>query len=223
MFSFLSKYKTVNVGGNRIFLRKKSVDQEVFDYVFKDKYHHPHIGLVSPTPVILDLGANIGLTAVDYQLLYPGSTIYSYEMDIDNYELACKNCAPYKSIHLFNKAVWYEQGVFTYNKAVNADAYKLESIDKGSGTACEVSTISINSIIEENKIKWVDFVKLDIEGAEYEIFQKDLSWLNKVGQTKIEVHYGEEVFSEIQRKLTEYGFETLKDTHHWSTIIAYRK
>jgi FkbM family methyltransferase len=223
MFSFFSKYKTVNVGGNRIYLRKKSVDQEVYDYVFKDKYHHPYIELTSANPVILDLGANIGLTAVDYQLLYPGATIYSYEMDVDNYELARKNCTPYKSIHLFNKAVWYKEGVFTYNKSANADAYKLESLEGGSGTPCEVATTSIKSIIEENNIKWVDFVKLDIEGAELEVFQNDLSWLNKVSQTKIEVHYGEDVFAEIQRKLVEHGFETKKDTHHWSTIIAYRK
>lgn len=63
---------------------------------------------------------------------------------------------------------------------------------------------------------------MDVEGAEYEIFQRNTEWLKSVQRLKIEVHHDEDVFNFIQNILIANGFKTVKDTHHWSTIIAYK-
>ena len=219
---FWSKYVNKNVGGQNIFLRKNSVDHEVFEYVFIEKYHHAFQEIVIAKPVILDLGTNIGLTVIDFKNIYPGAIIYGYEMDIANFELAKKNCKKLTDVYLFNNAVWFEESILKYDKGVNVDAYKIDTNIKNEQNTVEVKTISIDKIIQDHKLESIDYIKMDIEGAEYNIFQNGLEWLKRTKQIKIEVHFGEEIYNFIQDKLQQYGFKTLKDTHHWSTIIGYR-
>lgn len=224
MFNLFSKYEKRNVGGNVILLRKKTVDHEVFDYVFNEKYHRPFKPLNSNKPIILDLGANIGLTAIDFKVTYPDAIVYSYEMDKENYELAIQNCIKLENVHIFNRAIWFKNMTLNYNKNSQKDAYKLDAVaNAGEKNQIEVETISIDSIVKEYEINKIEFVKMDIEGAELEIFQNKIDWLNITNQLKIEIHYGDNEFNFIQSRLQEYGFRTIKDTHHWSTIIAFKE
>lgn len=220
--NFLSKFVHKKVSGRTIYLRKKSVDSEVFDYVFVEKYHRPFKEVGNPSPVILDLGTNVGLTVVDFKMLYPGAKIYAYEMDKENYDMAVKNCDGLQDVFLFNKAVWVNSGFVEYDKNVNDDAYKIDVSSGNSGNKIQVATISIDDIIAKNNLTVIDYVKMDIEGAEYEIFQQETNWLKLTREIKIEVHYGADIFEFIQGRLQHYGFTTVKDTHHWSTLIGYR-
>jgi FkbM family methyltransferase len=219
---FWSKYLNKSVDGKKIFLRRNSIDHEVFEYVFVEKYHRPFKEITTSKPVILDLGTNIGLTVIDFKNICPGAIIYGYEMDIENFELAKKNCKNLADVYLFNNAVWFEESILKYDKSVNVDAYKIDTNIKNEQNTIEVKTISIDNIIEEHKLKSIDYIKMDIEGAEYNIFQNGLEWLKRTKQLKIEVHFGEDIFKFIDEKLKQYGFKTMKDTHHWSTIIGYR-
>ena len=118
--------------------------------------------------------------------------------------------------------MWFEDGEMHYNKSGNNDAYKLEFSKNKTINDIKADTISINSILSTHKLNYIDYVKMDVEGAEYDIFQRNTEWLKSVQQLKIEVHHGEDVFNFIQNILIANGFETVKDTHHWSTIIAYK-
>jgi FkbM family methyltransferase len=221
-FTLFSKYIHKYYNGKKIFLRKKSVDQEVYDYVFVEKYHRPFKEITVKDPVILDLGANIGLTIIDFKILYPGSKIYAYELDKDNYELSVLNCKKLSGCYLHNEAIWSEPTEIKYNKSVNNDAYKIETNITQHENTITVQAVTIQQIIERYQLKTIDYVKLDIEGAEYEVFQKNLDWLDITRQIKIEIHYGPEFFNFFLQKLEEHGFKTLKDTHHWSTLIGYK-
>lgn len=222
MFSIF-KYKKIKIENRYIFLRKYSVDFEVFDYVFKKQYHHPHLPILSEQPIILDLGSNIGLTVVDIKLMYPKSMVYGFEMDYDNYLLSLKNTKGLSDVFIFNKAVWFENTTLSYNKMVNYDAYKLSiNTDREIENKINVTTTTINQIIADNKIEVIDYLKMDIEGAELEIFQNDLSWLSIVKEIKIEVHYPPEKLNFFLKQLDSLGFKTMKDEKHWSTVIAYK-
>ncbi len=216
------KYEKKNVASHSFLLRRKSIDSEVFDYVFNEKYHRPYKQL-GERPIILDLGTNIGLSIIDFKILAPDSIIYGFEMDNDNYKLACKNTMGLTDVFIFNKAVWFEGTTFTYTKNGNFDAYKLGVDNSVRGREVTVSTISIDQIIRDNKLTYIDYVKMDIEGAELEVFEASVNWLKIVKEIKIEVHYPDEKFDFFFRKLKEFGFTVLKDTHHWSTIIAHRE
>ncbi len=216
---FSGKYIVKQHEGRSVYLRKNNVDNEVFDYVFKDKYHRPDHPLKSNCPVILDLGVNIGLSVVDFKLLYPSAIVYGYELDKDNAEMAIKNTAGLPDVYIYNQGIWHEKKMVGIS-GKNADAFTIdEKKDQGE----HVMTTTLHDVISDHGLKKIDYIKMDIEGAEHEIFQHDLDWLDITGQIKVEVHNGQAIFDFITSKLDEKGFITEKDTHHWSTIIGYKK
>jgi FkbM family methyltransferase len=224
-FNFLkkvirSKYYMKEYEGRDIWLRNNNIDNQVYDYVFSDKYHRPDRPLISNPPVILDLGVNIGLTIVDFKNLYPAAIIYGYELDKDNAAMAWKNTAGLHDVFIFNQGVWHTKQLVSIAGS-DPDALKIDE-PKSNGHNL-VSTLTMNDIVAEHKLHHIDYIKMDIEGAEYEVFQKDLQWLDITDQIKVEIHNGREPFDFIRAKLDQAGFITAKDTHHWSTIIGYKK
>jgi FkbM family methyltransferase len=215
------KYIVRKPGGQKVYLRKGKIDMEVYDYVFAQKYHRPYREH-GAAPVILDLGTNIGLSIVDLKLQYPSSVIYGFEMDKENHELAVKNCKGLEGVTIEHKAIWNERTNMSYRKSGLDDAYKLDQA-AGSGTNdVLVETITIPGIIEKYQLREIDYVKMDIEGAELQIFQANLDWLKIVKEIKVEVHYDKSQFAFFSGKLQAFGFTVIEDSHHWSTLIAYK-
>lgn len=213
------------LGNRAVQLRKHSrTDRDVFKYVFYNQYHLPHQPLPDDA-VILDLGTNIGLTVAHYKHLYPGSRIFGYEMDAANYALALRNCAGLPDCHILNKAVWHQKGIVEYNPAADADAYR---IDKGqqplkSSDTVSVEALSINDIIEAHGLHRIDFIKMDVEGAEKEILTNgDLAWTDKVRCMGIEIH-DKSFIAPAMKILESRGFQCRKDNRHWTLISAGRK
>ena len=168
---------------NNIYLKircRNGIDRKVLHYVFFDKFHHtPSVYLNKKSPVIVDLGSNIGCTIVDLKVRYPDAVIFGYEMDLENYNLAINNCSNFSKVHLFNKAVWIKNDVIKYNKTMHSDSYSITSEKDSKGIL--VDCVCMATIIKENSLENIDFLKMDIEGAEINILNDtDLSWLNFV-------------------------------------------
>src|SRR5262249_38196151 len=62
----------------------------------------------NPKPLILDCGANIGLSVIYFKMLFPGSRIIAYEPDLEIFRTLKKNLSQfdYPDVDLINKAVW---------------------------------------------------------------------------------------------------------------------
>lgn len=198
------------------------LDYIVLKYVFLDRFHLPFTALPD-SPVILDLGSNIGFTCVDYANQFPGSRIFGYEMDKANFDIALLNTREYQSIKIENMAVGARDGLGYYNAAasVAADAYQLEAEE--STTSKAVNVTSLAGIIGRHKLARVDFVKMDIEGAEVEVFSAaDLSWLAVVDKLHIELH-DENVVATIAERIRSQGFNVERDKHHFRALIATRR
>lgn len=222
VYSLFTNRRVVFVKNHKITLRKNGIDTDVFDYVFNRLYHRPSRPIRAGFPTILDLGVNIGLSIVDFKTLYPSSTVIGFELDRDNYDLALINCKAFEGVTIINKAIWFENKPMKYDKKYNSDAYHI-SDEKETENSISVETITISQIIQDFRLESIDYVKMDIEGAEKQIFEHDLSWLKQVKEIKIEIHNGDEVFNFIKTQLERNGFNTQKDTGHWSTIIGYKE
>jgi FkbM family methyltransferase len=218
------KYETLSHRGRKVRVRSgESVDREVFEYVFEKGYHRPHRKLRDDA-VILDLGCNIGFSVVDLKMEYPAAKVFAVEMDADNFKLAQENVSGLADVVVYNYAIWESDGVVRYLDSDNVDAYHVEADTTGSskGKFVEVNGISLNTLLAKIGQPAIDYVKMDIEGAERNVFNADLSWLDLVKEIKIEIHKAED-FEPIESILKQRGFTTLKDTNHWSTIIAFLK
>lgn len=197
-----------------------AIDRSVIKYVFYHQYHLPPVKL--PTnAVILDLGANIGLTIRHFKHLYPQSKIFGFEMDSQNFEVCKKNCENLSDVSITNKAVWTETGTIQYADNVDTDAY---AITENAQTATkEMPSINLNDILTTHSLEKVDYMKMDIEGAEKNILESDdLSWMQKVQAMNIELHEDEFVQKAIDI-VSQQGFKCWKDTKHWASIMAVKK
>ncbi len=65
----------------------------------------------------------------------------------------------------------------------------------------------------------VDFVKMDVEGAEREILADASAWADRVRAIKVEVH-APYTLEACRRDLERAGFETERDQRHRAALIG---
>lgn len=195
--------------------RLHASDLTVLVDTFLGKYHLPLVNL-GTSPIILDLGSNVGYTMLHYKYLYPNAQIFGVEMDYDNFSIASENIKFYQNCRIINAAVWTEDTIVNYN-GKNNESFHISSFEEGK----QVKALSINSIFNEFNIKDVDLVKMDIEGAEEEIFNKPLDWLKNIKYLLLEVHNQNVDF--YFKKLEKEGFRCRLHSKHWSSIWATKK
>lgn len=196
----------VNDLGREVFIRPGTVDETVLKDTFEGRYHIPP--LKEEPKIVLDLGSNIGLTVAHYEVMWPNSIIYGYELDIENTMIARKNVLESTIFHI---GIAAQDGMRGYSTK-DASAYSI--ID--SGSTREAMCWSMDTIIQ-----WtgpVDFIKMDIEGAELEIFQTDNRWSNIVKSILVEVHNGK--IKEAWSALEALGYKCISHKPHWSAIWA---
>jgi Methyltransferase FkbM domain len=63
----------------------------------------------------------------------------------------------------------------------------------------------------------VDFVKMDVEGAERELLQDGSGWASRVRAIKVELH-GSYTSAACEEDLERLGFQTRVDPRHWACV-----
>jgi FkbM family methyltransferase len=172
-----------------IFLRSGSSDFKCFKKVFIDEeYRSP---FVEDPNLIVDAGANIGMATLYYSMLYPSARIYSIEPEESNFVLLAKNCKGLPNVTLIKAALWKDGENLVI---ADSDAEKWE-FTVAVGGACsggneeEVQSITISDILRISNSEIIDILKIDIEGAEREVFAQGYTdWLGSVRGIVIELH-----------------------------------
>ena len=121
---------------------------------------------------IIDIGANIGTFTVWALRVLSGSRIYSYEPETKNYELLKRNIIANgleKRAQAFLLAVCGDVGVRTLTIAGESSGKNSLSYDVGTGVSSQVTCTTLERIFIDNKITRCDCLKIDCEGAEYEL------------------------------------------------------
>lgn len=166
--------------GRDVLLRVEGSDRQVWADTFSGLYHVPP---VMPVPrIVLDIGANIGLTAAHYKTLWPEARIVAIEMDAKSAKLAQRN-APGVEVH--THAVTGPGGWGSYNPGGRAEAYAFTHSD-ATGVLVESLTMR-QTLLRRCGRHGADFVKMDIEGAEWAIFNRP-DWAHLAGHLLAEVH-----------------------------------
>jgi FkbM family methyltransferase len=131
-------------------------------------------------PLIIDCGANIGLTSVWYARQFPEATIIAVEPEESNLEIASKNLAAYPNIRLVPGGVWDTP---TQLSIVNPDAEPWAfQVEEGKGS---IPAFTIDQLSEGKPIL---MVKVDIEGAEKALFRSNTDWMDRTDLIAIELH-----------------------------------
>jgi len=172
-----------------IHLRLGGSDLAVFEQVFVTK-QYDIVRTGSAPNTIVDAGANIGMSSLYFHLLFPDAKIWAIEPDRDNFELLAENCGPYKNITCLLAGLAATECTLTISNKTSASPWALRTTPAESSTdSLAVPGLTLSTILRQFGLQRIDLLKLDIEGAEREIFEcSDLSWLDHVGAIAIELH-----------------------------------
>ena len=142
------------------------------------------IDFKKPDPYIIDCGANIGLSIL-YQLSkYPDARISAFEPDRSNFLHLQNNIQgrDTSKVRLYNEAIWKENTSLKF-LAEGSLGSKISTGPGGKDTI-EVKATRLRDLLTEN----IDFLKLDIEGAEYEVLKDCADRLSMADLLFIEFH-----------------------------------
>lgn len=122
--------------------------------------------------VILDIGGNIGITSIYFASRFPEARIYTFEPVPDNVELLRRNTEGYPQVMVLPVALGSIDGRVEINYSDNLDNFGgFSFFNRGSNTERRLSVEkrNVRALLKEIGIDRVDFIKIDTEGAEYEI------------------------------------------------------
>jgi len=177
--------------GRKVHIRKGSSDFKVFKQVMVfDQYSYNGLD-GPPVETVIDLGANVGLSAMYFKTKYPNAQVIAVEPEKHNYEQLVKNIAGFSNVYALNNAIWYEnkeQEIYDGGRGEYAFRIVEANGEKIGTTTC----ITINDIVKKYDLKRIDILKVDIEGAEKELFMYNYQgWLPMVRCIMVELHDGD--------------------------------
>lgn len=211
-------FRPKRLGGQEIAIRPGTTDMGSFQDFLFSRFYLPMWNLPDD-PVIIDLGGKIGTAAADFAASYPAARVISVEMDCGNVRQCLRNTSSYRDrVEIVHAAIWHENGSVAYD-GISEDGFHVEV---ASATGNHVEALTMGELLNHYGIQRVAYLKMDIEGAEKEVFGLgDLGWLSRVDSIGWEIH-GIDLMDGIAATLTEQGFRVEKDPRHWSSILARR-
>lgn len=195
--------------GEALHVRPRSNDNWVLRDAFLGRHHVPPPAVDGGSlRVAWDLGAYIGATMAHLAVHHPEARIVGVEVDPANATLCRRNMEPWgERTEVVEAAVWHSDGEVAYRPA---DGDELSGIVAPAGEpGVTAPAISLNTLLERSGGA-IDYVKMDIEGAEREVLRRNTEWAEHVRSIKVEVHPPYEV-DECLADLGALGFRTSVD------------
>lgn len=204
---------------NKLYLRSHQSDPMIFEQVFIEQQYRFPEKFTQPVKWIIDAGANIGMASVYFANKYPEAKIISIEPDVNNFALLQKNTTGYSKITCLHAALWDKEEMLDIgNKTQLSAGYIVEPTSNNKG----IPGLTINGIIKEYGIDNLSIVKIDIEGAEKEVFSSATEWLSKTTCVIVELH------DQLKPGTSKSYFRTMAG-YDWETyvcgenIVSYRQ
>jgi FkbM family methyltransferase len=173
-----------------VFLRVPSTDVLAYrEVILNEEYKVPP--MISPK-FIVDAGANIGLTSVYFASKFPDARIIAIEPEEKNFQLLLKNVAPYPGVVPINAALWSHTGSIQLidprrgNWGFQTVAHKSDKATAETGRS--IAAVTVGNLLEQYGVEQIDILKMDIEGAELEVFRESSAWIGRVNLLIVELH-----------------------------------
>lgn len=204
-----SAERTIDLPGGLPFSFRGKVDVGVISHFSIEGYF---IDDSSGPPVraIIDGGANIGDETARFYLHHPEAQIVAVEAERENFRMLEKNFGRLNRVRLVHGGLWSSDCDLKVIPAAsgNREAFRVEVAPRGAG---DIKAYSIKAIMDLMQWGEIDILKLDIEGAEHELFTQNVaSWIDRVKVFIFEVPDGDHpgTTQEIFRALGDRVFDT---------------
>ena len=189
-FSLVAK-----TSGFPLHARAGSSDIDVFYQIFLMREYSP-LDDLKDVKTIVDLGANVGYSSCYFLSQHTSAKVIAVEPDRANFELLVENLAPFKDrSQALNCAIHSSAATLAYELQPRSPggefSHRFSPKTKPDDNIMPtVEARSLSAIISSCGIKHIDILKVDIEGAETDLFSSPtaLQWLPIVRTIAIELH-----------------------------------
>lgn len=223
------KHTTLNIGNRKFYIRTKDI---VSAGIISSKNYEKEIEskineIVKPGMNVIDIGANMGyFTLILSHLVGSKGKVFAFEPNPTMNEILKKNCEinNLKNVKIFQEALAESKGnlkLFFPGEGYEAWGSFRPPLNKYKTTKeVLVKTTTLDTILEKYGVKKVDFVKMDVEGAEYSIFKGSKKTISSKGKpiiifecaesnTKL---FGHNVLNVLQY-LSKFNYEITQISH----------
>lgn len=202
--------------GKKFHFHYRSAFYVTYDEIFRKEIYSFYTS--GKSPLIIDCGSNMGLSLLYFSIKFPESQIYGFEPDTSVLTCLEKNIETYnlKNVELVKKAVWVRNETLEFFTD-NGMGGRL-GIDYSDQIPVKVEAIRLKEFIGD---KHIDFLKMDIEGAEYDVISDCEPILNQIDKIFIEYHSilnEEQKLDELLNILKRNGFR-----YHISQSFSRRR
>jgi len=212
--------------GLKIKIRSDSTDFMAFTHVWLiEEYSNTGFDICD-SDVVIDVGAHIGLFALFASQFCKNGKIYCFEPIKENYDLLISNIAinNIANVSAFNLAV--TERALPVKIFLNEDEAGHSMFDQNSDFV-EAQSTTMKKIFDDNGIVKCDFIKMDCEGAEYEIIRTlPEEYFKKIQKMIIEYHMAEkkpELLQELVSILRSHLFTVRHKTLFKDIGFLYAK
>lgn len=203
----------------RVHLRLQTTDESIYTAVLLNSEYAFDLPFFPGT--IVDAGANIGMTSIYFAHRFPEAKIIAIEAEASNFAVLARNVRPYPAITPVHAALWNRDGQISVDEPdPSSGAYvKLGFVTREGGLGPKVRAVTMHTLMRKFGIPSIDLAKIDIEGAELELFE-DTRWLDGLGCLMIELH---DRFRPGCSQMVEPAMQAFARSQQGETTIYLRK
>ena len=196
-------------GQNFVIYLRDEADSSVAAEIFKIKeYRFADEVIRSAGDAILDIGAHTGMFSIYARSLNPHVRIVAMEPEPHNLELFKKHLLENKisGVEVLGAALAGRAGEYHLQLSPDSHAHRLSEQQAKQGSLV-VTTLTLADLLERYNLDKVALLKLDIEGAEYEVLlSTESETFAKIGAVAMEYHEQHGSRLTLEKVLRENGF-----------------
>jgi FkbM family methyltransferase len=194
--------------GRKIYLRKHTKDTETFEEIFLSSLYNTNLPIVPKT--IVDAGANVGLASLFFRMKYPNANIVAIEIEEQNIEAIKKNTVNFSNFAIKHNALFNKKAYFKIIDPYNA-TNSFQIVETNNPEEANSTSVTLDEILTSNNWETIDILKIDIEGAEKDLFEKNYeNWLPRTKIIMVETH---------DRMIPKCSFTVMKTINDFNFIL----
>jgi len=179
------------------------LDQDVFG---KDPLNDMSKFLITDSPIVFDIGANVGQSINMFRSRFPKSMIHSFEPSPSTFETLSREASGLKDVKLWNFALGSESGqmrLLENSQSVMSSFLHLSEFGWGNLTKeTLVDVKTVDDFCNDEKIEKIDILKSDTQGFDLEVFK---GAEQSIHANRIGLIYFEVIFSDMYKDLPSFA------------------
>lgn len=176
----------------------------IFQEIFREKIYEKMYN-IKKDDVVIDVGANVGIFALKaVRCVGNKGLVITIEPEPNNFELLRKNLKNYQNVIILQEAVGNYCGEAKLYLSENSEEHSIKRDFGGGYVVVKIETL--DSIITRLNLKKVNFVKIDVEGAEIDVLERAKKVLSTYKPVLAIEYHGNKNMNKIIKILKDFSY-----------------